>query len=121
MWDKLMNREPAAFISAVAAVMLAVIALFPLREGVTAALDAVVIAGGGVLVAFAVNKDGQLAAILGFVRAGLALGLILGLALTETQQTLILAAAEALVGLFLRTQVEAKMTPDGVWRPTMVA
>ncbi len=110
------GRDPAAVVGAVVAGLIAVIYLLPLYQTVTAALAAVVIAAGGALVALTAHADGQLAAVLGLVRAGLALGIVLGWHITDTQQALVLAAMEALAALLLRTQISAPQAADGTWR-----
>lgn len=102
------GREPAVLVGAVVAAVIAVVALLPLDVGLTAGIAAVVTATGGVVVAAAVTRDAQLPAILGLVRAGLALLVILGVdGLTDQYQALILVAVEAVFALFVRTQVDA--------------
>jgi hypothetical protein len=115
------GRDPAVVMAAIVAVTIAVTHLLPFSVTLTGALDAVWIAAGAVVVALVAHAEGQLAAILGLVRAGLALGVVLNWHIAEAQQALILAAAEALFALVLRTQMSAPQAADGVWRNKITA
>lgn len=110
------GRDPAAVVAAVVAALLALLALAPLSQPLTGALDGVVIAAGGVTVAIVAHADGQIAAILGLIRAGIAVAVVLNWHVTEAQITLVLAAAEAIAALFIRTQMSAQQAADGTWR-----
>lgn len=116
---KWFDRDPALLVSGVVAAIVAIVALFPLSQQVNTAVAMLATALGGLVVAAWVNRDGQVPAILGFIKAGMYLGLTLGWSLTETQQTLILVAAEAVFSLlFIRPNVEAKL--DASFNPRSV-
>lgn len=106
---RILGRDPAAFVAQVVSAVVALIVILPLTQVLTAALSAVTIAIGGLVVAFAVAKDGQVAAIVGLGRAVIALGVVLGLPWTEPYQAAVLVALEQVAGLFLYTQVTARL------------
>jgi hypothetical protein len=108
------GRDPAAITAQGVSLVIAVVMLLPMPEGVSAALIAVAIAAGGVIVAFAVARDGQLAAITGLGRAGIAFAVVLGVPWSETYQALLLVAAEQLFAVVvIRDRVKAKVDETG--------
>lgn len=107
------GRDPSVLVSGVVAALIAILAIFPLDEGVMAAVTALVMASGGVIVAVAVVREGQLPAILALVKAGVAFGVILGWNVSEPTQASILIAVEAVLALFIRTQVVAPIDANG--------
>lgn len=108
-----LGRDPAAVTAQAVSALIALVMLLPLAEGVTAALSAVVVGVGGIVVAFAVQRDGQLPAIIGLGRAGIALAVVLGLSVSETYQGLILVAIEQVAAFFIRDRVVARVTQLG--------
>jgi hypothetical protein len=106
-------RDPAAVTAQVVSAVVALLALLPLNNGINAALAAAVTALGGMIVAFVVVRDGQLAALLGFTRAGLALVVVLQVPISDTYQAMIIIAVEQIASLFIRTQVVAPLGSDG--------
>lgn len=116
------GRDPAAVVAQATSAAIALIMLLPLpSEGLTAALSAVVIAVGGIVVAFAVQRDGQLPALVGLGRAGIALAVILGVPWSETYQGLLLVAIEQVAQFFIRDRVVAKINQLGERRPPVYA
>lgn len=107
------GREPAVLVAQVSSALIAVIMLLPMPEPVTAALAAGVVAIGGLVVAFAVQRDGLLPALMGVGRAGLALAVVLGLPVTEIYQGLILVALEQIAQIFIRDRVVARVSQLG--------
>jgi hypothetical protein len=102
------GREPSAWVGLIEA-LLALLVMFPLvsqtgltQEWATIVL-AVVSAGAGVYTAWA-TRDTLLGAILGLVKATVALVAFYGLELSTDQQGALLAAVAVLVGFFQRTQ-----------------
>lgn len=110
------GREPAVLVAQVNSALIALIMLLSLPEGITAALAALVTGVGGIVVAFAVQRDGQLSALIGLARAGIALAVVLGLPLTETYQGLIIVAVEQIASIFIRDRVVARVTQLGLPR-----
>lgn len=101
------RRDPAVFTAQVVSLLTAGIMLLPLAEGVTAAAVAVVVAIGGVVVAFVVAKDGQVAALVGVGRAVIYFAVIVGVPISETYQGLLIVAFEQLISFFIRFSVTA--------------
>lgn len=107
----LAGREPA-LIATVAGVGIKLLGAFWLHLSVDqqSVLNAVVVAGLGLAVAFA-TRDGFSAAILGFVQALIALAIGFGLNLTADNQALIMSFVATAIGMFTRTQVTAPVPP----------
>ncbi|MFD9056203.1 hypothetical protein ACFWCM_12885 [Streptomyces albidoflavus] len=116
---RLLNREPALFLTLIA-VALKTGAAFGLN--VTgeqqAVINAVAAAGVGLLVAF-LASDGIGAAVLGFVQAVIALAVGFGADWSAEQQAIVLSLVAAVVGMFDRTQVTAPV-PANAAKPTAV-
>lgn len=110
---KWFGRDPATITGGVVAVLLALVALAPWSDVWQAAVAALITAAGGVIVAIVVVRDGQLPAILGLFKAGMAIWVLAGWEISDTQQGLVLVAVEAIFGLFVRTQVVAPIDANG--------
>lgn len=109
------GRDPAAVVAQIVSLVIAVVVLSPLPEALEAAIAAVVTLAGGVVVAFAVAKDGQVAAIVGFARAGIALLVLIKFNWSPEYQALLLVAIEQIAAfLVIRPAVTAAVTEDGV-------
>lgn len=113
------GRDPAAVVAQVTSALIALLMLLPVPEPITAAASAVIIGVGGAVVAFAVERDGQLPAIIGLGRAGIAFAVVLGVPWSETYQGLILVALEQLAALFIRDRVLAKVNQLGERRASV--
>jgi hypothetical protein len=103
------RRDPAMFTAQLVSLFTALIMLLPLAEGVTAALVAIVIAAGGVVVAFVVARDGQVAALVGLGRAGIAFAVVVGVPISEIYQGLLIVALEQLINFIVRFAVTAPL------------
>lgn len=110
---KILGRDPALFLAALAAVVYGLTAFLPLSTDVASAINAVAVAAVGVWTALVV-KDGGVAAALGFIKALIALGLGFGLKLTPEQQAAILTVVTAVSAAFVRTQVQAPVSAGEV-------
>jgi hypothetical protein len=109
-----LSRDPALWLGlAAAAVQLVAAFLFPLTVEQQALLNAAAVAVAGVITAFAVRRDGQAAALVGFAQAAIALGLGFGLDWGPEKQAAAMAIVTALAAAFVRTQVTAKVTAVG--------
>ncbi|MGW2739136.1 hypothetical protein ACWC4D_33675 [Streptomyces sp. NPDC001288] len=111
---KIFGREPAAWL-ALFAVAVKLFSAFVMTVDVDtqAWVNAVAAAAMGIVIAV-ITKDGMVAAILGFVQAGIALAVGLGVHWDVTTQALVLSAVSLLLGAYDRTQVTAPITRDGV-------
>jgi nicotinamide riboside transporter PnuC len=117
---KIFGREPALWAALLNAVVYVLCAwIFHPSPQVEAGIIAVISAVLGIVVAVS-TKDGVSAAILGLVKAVLALLLGFGLKMSADQQAGILALAAALTGMFVRTQATAPIGPDGTRRTAAV-
>jgi hypothetical protein len=109
------GRDPAVFTAQVVSVLAAAVVLSSIPEAVEAAIVALLTLGGGVVVAFAVAKDGQVAALVGFARALIALLVLVKFNWSPEYQALLLVAVEQLAAfLFVRPAVTAVITEDGM-------
>jgi hypothetical protein len=107
---KIFGREPALWGALLASIIYAVGAfLLPLSGGQESLLIAAASAVIGVVVAVK-TRDGWSAAVLGLVKALLALALGFGLHWSPDQQAIVLTLAAAVVGMFVRTQAQASVT-----------
>lgn len=118
MW---FGREPVWLVNAVTTAVVAVVALSPWPEVLESAIAAAVLAGGGLLIAATVVHRGVLAALLGLVRAFIAVLVLTGWDIAPAQQALMLVAIEAVASIFLSTQVTAPVGPDGEDRRQMAS
>lgn len=106
---QIFGREPALWLALVAvAVKLATAFGLDLTDGQQALVNAGAAAAVGLAVAFLVH-DGIGAAILGLVQAGIALAVGFGLHWSPGQQSTALAFLAAIVAMWTRTQVTAKV------------
>jgi hypothetical protein len=105
------GREPAVVLTVIATgVRLIAAFAFELSTEQQSALNAIIAAGFGLIIAFKV-KDGQLPAILGIVQAMIALAIGFGLDIAAEHQALIMSFVGTAVALFVRTQVVAPVPP----------
>jgi hypothetical protein len=79
-----------------------------------AVLNAAATAVAGLIVALVVRKDGQVAAILGVAQALLALAIGFGLDLSAERQAVVMSVVGAVAAAFIRSQVVAPVSADGV-------
>lgn len=111
---KIFGREPALWLSLIYSAVVMLSAFWfdasPERQG---AVNAVAAALVGLLTAWMVARDGLQAAILGFIKSLLALGLAFGLHLTTGNQAIIMSFVGALIAMFVRTQATAAVTASG--------
>src|SRR6266498_1630521 len=108
---KILGRDPAFWLSLFAALVMGVSTfLFPFTDDQQGVLNAVAVAIVGILTALSVH-DGVVAAVVGFFKALLALGLSFGLHLTPEQQYVLMLIIQAIGTGFVRTQVTAKVPP----------
>jgi asparagine N-glycosylation enzyme membrane subunit Stt3 len=109
---KIFGREPA-LIAALFAAAIKLVAAFWIHLNVDqqSALNAVVAAILGLIVAFTVG-DGIQAAVLGFAQAALALAIGFGLHMTADNQAVLMSFVAVAVGMFVRTQVQAPVPPQ---------
>lgn len=106
------RRDPALWLSLLAtAIRLAVGFGLPLTVDQQSLLNAVLAAVVGLVVAFTVRHDGQVAAILGFVGAAIALAIGFGLRLSPENQALIMSFVGTVLAAFTRTQVGTGVPP----------
>jgi hypothetical protein len=104
---KLFGREPALWAALIAAAIKLVAAFWiHLSTDQQSALNAIVAAALGLIVAFAV-RDGIQAAVLGFAQAALALAIGFGLHVGADDQAVIMSFVAVAVGMFVRTQATA--------------
>ena len=110
-----LSRDPALWTGLAAALIQFVSALvFPLTSGQQAALNAAVVAVAGLLTAFFVRRDGQVAAIIGFAQAVISGALYFGLKLTPEAQAAVMALVTTAAAMFVRTQAVAPINAAGV-------
>lgn len=107
---KFLNREPAVLIALFASLLQLLGAhLFHFSADTQGVIVAVVTAGFGVWTAFHLTQDKILPAILGFAQAAFSLFLAFGADVPAVDQANILGFVTVVVGLFVRTQVTAKV------------
>lgn len=109
-----LSRDPALYLTLFAtAVRLSAAFFLHLSIDQQAVLNAVATAVAGLIIAFVVAKDGQVAAILGFAQALLALAVGFGLHISADNQAVIMSFVGALVAAFVRTQMTASTSAVG--------
>lgn len=109
---RLLSREPAVWMTLFAtAVRFLAAFVIDLTDSQQAVLNAAASATAGLIVALWVRRDGQVAAILGFAQALLALAIGFGLSIDAEHQAVIMSLVGGLVAMFVRTQVTAKVPP----------
>lgn len=110
---KLLGREPAIWLSLIATTIRLIAAfLFELSTDQQAVLNAVAAAGIGVAIALIV-RDGQVAAVLGFVQALLSLAVGFGLDISAENQAVVMSFVGTVAAAFVRTQVVAPVSASG--------
>lgn len=108
---KIFGRDPALWLSLVATALKLISAFWlHLSDDHQAILNAAVAAAVGVAVAVMV-RDGQVAAILGFVQAALAVAVGFGLNIDAEHQAIIMSFVGTALAAFVRTQVIAPVPP----------
>lgn len=112
---KWFGRDPAVILSVIAAFLSALVAFkLPITEAAVVAIMAVLYAGSDMLTAFMVRSDKQLPLVLGFAEAVIALSLVFGLEISVEQTSAIMGLVTVVVGMFVRTQVDAPMSKTSV-------
>lgn len=105
------GRDPAVIITLVGTgIQLFAAFIIDLSIGQQSALNAIVAAGIGIFIAFSV-RDGQVAAVIGFAQALIALAIGFGLKLDGDNQAVIMSFVGTAAGMFIRTQVTAPVGP----------
>ena len=103
------GREPALWMSLITSAIMVfsafILTLTPDQQGV---LNAVALAFFGLLTAWSVEQGQLSAAILGFIKAVIALAVAFGLQMAPDQQSLIMTLVSAIVAMFLRTQLRPR-------------
>lgn len=106
---KIFGREPALWAALAAAVIQGAGLVFNWSHTQQGAINAVAAVTLGVIVSVMVH-DGIGAAVLGAVQAVLNLVLAFGLQIDQTTQAAVMGLAAAIVAMFIRTQVTARVT-----------
>lgn len=110
-----LSRDPALYLTLVATIVrFAAAFLFHITDSQQAVLNATATAIASFIVAFWVAKDGQVPAILGVAQALIALGVGFGLDVSAENQAVIMSVIGAVVAAFVRTQVTAPVSAEGV-------
>jgi len=110
---KIFGREPAlvlAFISSMIAVISALI--FPLTDEQQGVLNAVVVALFGFITAALLAKEKLVPAIVGLIKAVIAVAISFGLHLTPETQGLVLTLVATAAALWYRPQVVASVPSE---------
>ena len=111
------GRDPAAFVTLLSGAVVALMALLPgIPDGLAAAVGGVVTAGGGVVIAFVVVREGHVAVIVGLAKAVFVVVIILGHDITPAMQASILMAIEAVGAVIVAKRVTAPVDLDGYRR-----
>jgi len=108
------GRDPAVAVETGVQVLLGLVLALALPLDLSNAWSAAVVAVGGLITAAWVARDKLLPALTGAIKATFALVVTLGFELNPTVETGLIMAASALVTFFVRTQVTAPVTVDGV-------
>lgn len=115
------GRDPATLVTQVVSAVIALVLLLRLGTVVSAAVAALAIAVGGIVIAFAVKRDGQLAAIVGVGKAIIALVVVLGVDWDPAYQALLLVAIEQVSMIFVRDRMEARVPAQATVKPGLRA
>lgn len=110
---KIFGREPAlvlAFISSTIAVMSALV--FPLTDEQQGVLNAVVVALFGFITAALLSKEKLVPALVGLIKAVIAVAISFGLHLTPEVQGVVLTFVAAAAALWYRPQVVASVPAE---------
>jgi hypothetical protein len=111
---RIFGREPAVWLALIATSIRLIAAFWlHLSTDQQAVLNAVATAMVGLIVAMIVH-DGQVAGILGFVQAVLALAIGFGLNFSPEAQAVIMSFVSTVVAMFVRTQVVAPVPADAI-------
>jgi nicotinamide riboside transporter PnuC len=105
-----LGREPAlltAFVSLLA--QAGTVVFMDLTPDMQGAVNAVAAAIAGIITAWGVAADKMLPFVLGLVQALLALGIAWGLQLTPEEQATVMGFVALVAGMFVRTQVWARV------------
>lgn len=109
---KIFGREPALWLGLIAAAIQLVSSLvFPLTTDQQGVLNALAVAVFGAIAAFAVSRDQGVPALLGALKALIAVGLAFGLHWSPELQGEVMAFATAISAVITRTQVTAPVPP----------
>jgi hypothetical protein len=109
---RILGREPTVWLALFAALVQGVSGFFGhLSDDQQAVLNACAVALFGLLTALAVRGDYLLPAILGFVKAVLAVGLGFGLHLDAAQQSTLMIVVTAVGAVAVRDRVIAPVPP----------
>lgn len=112
---RIFGREPALWLALVAAMIQLFSAfIWELSAEQQGVLGMVAVAVIGVLTAWSVARDKLAPAILGLVQAVLAAALAFGAELSSQDQATLMTFVAAVVGMFVRTQVTAKVAASTV-------
>ncbi|OLT36755.1 hypothetical protein BJF79_30765 [Actinomadura sp. CNU-125] len=115
---KILGRDPAAWLAAVAVAVQALVAWgVDLSEEQQAAINAAATLVMGLAIAVVVARDQIIPAAAGALGGVLQLLVAFGVDFTQEQITTAGALLTAALGLFLRTQVTAPVAPDGTRVP----
>lgn len=110
------GRDPATLVGMINAAVLSLLAVLVTDNVIAGAVGAVVTAISAAIIAFAVRRDGQLAAIVGIGRTIVALTVLLGVHWDPAYQVVLLVAIEAVASIFVRDRVEAKVPASATVR-----
>ncbi|MGB5930752.1 MAG: hypothetical protein WBH03_21395 [Cyclobacteriaceae bacterium] len=101
---KFFGRDPALFIAAVEATLLILVTFnLGVDSTTSAAIMAVVVAGSALAVAYFTDEP-LLAGLVGVIKAGAALLIVLGVDLTQDQVAAIVGVAPIVIGMWQRGQ-----------------
>ena len=111
-------REPALIVVSLLPPLVSTLLLFTadLSAEAQAAWNALALALSGLVTAALVARDRLAPAVLGFAQAVLAMLTVWGLALTAAQSTGVMGFVTVAVGMYVRTQVTARVGADGAPR-----
>lgn len=108
------GREPAQWIGLVSGLLIFLTPLLHLSIDLNGAIMAVVTAAFGFLTALSVSREKAAPLVAGVIKALLALVLALHFQLSVEVQSGVMVLVEAAVAFFLRTQVTAPVSADGI-------
>lgn len=110
---RIFGREPALWAGLLSALIQLVSAfIFPLSDEQQGVLNALTVAILGVITAFAVSSERGVPALLGAIKAVLAVGLSFGLHLTPMNQAVIMTFAAAVAAFIVRDRVTAPVPAE---------
>jgi hypothetical protein len=110
-----LSRDPAFYVTLVATIVRLLAAfVFELSADQQTWLNAGAAAVGGLIVAVWVRRDGQVAALTGLASALLAIAVGFGAHISAEGQAAIMSFVGTAAAAFIRTQVTAPVSADGV-------